>query len=614
MGLAEDWKNPPSEYSLMPFWFWNDALDADELLRQIDSFERNGVHGFVIHPRVGLPRDLGWMSEKLLGFYRVAINEAARRGMKVLLYDEGMYPSGSSCGQVVERWPELACRCLALHDPATPLPANANVVETIVDADGRQQLVIDRPANSIIRGLHYIGEGPAEDEPPAGDILNPRTTDAIIELVYDRFRREFGEHFGRTILGIFTDEPNPLGRLRERGVMPGTANILPEISRLLDYEFRPHLASLFSKDESAKQFKDDHRRAIRLRLEETWYAPLGEWCGKHGIALCGHPDAGDEIGVQRHFQIPGQDLVWRWVAPDTASALEGPEATQGKCSSSAMIHAGRKRNSNEFAGAYGAETTFEEVQWLANWCLIRGVNLLIPHAFYYSIRGPRKDERPPQVGLHTPQWNDDFKDFAEHCQRLCWLNANSRHDCDVAVLTHDDRCPWPAAAAIQRGARDFNYLDPYTLLDRAEVTPEGIRIAGMTYRLLVIDGDAALPPDIQQKLHPMIDTGHAVRFTASPADGRIAVVDGPALLETIDRFSAVRLRVRSADDFLRVRQVELDGQRLVLVFNESLQRNAAVHFDGATVVEWAGEDVASPLPSSVSIALAAGALRIFRQL
>ena len=50
--------------TLVPFWFWNDELDERELLRQIADFEAHGVYGFVIHPRVGLPRDTGWMSEK----------------------------------------------------------------------------------------------------------------------------------------------------------------------------------------------------------------------------------------------------------------------------------------------------------------------------------------------------------------------------------------------------------------------------------------------------------------------------------------------------------------------------------------------------------------------
>jgi len=84
--------------------------------------EAHGVYGFVIHPRVGLPRELGWMSERLLHFYAVAIEEARRRGMSVVLYDEGMYPSGSSSGQVVAANPAFQCRGLALAEAGVALP------------------------------------------------------------------------------------------------------------------------------------------------------------------------------------------------------------------------------------------------------------------------------------------------------------------------------------------------------------------------------------------------------------------------------------------------------------------------------------------------------------
>ena len=109
-GAPDPVLEPRREYTLVPFWFWNDRLEEAELLRQIADFEAHGVHGFVLHPRVGLPRDTGWMSPRLLGFMRVAIEEAARRRMSVFLYDEGMYPSGSSSGQVVAT------------DPRCPLP------------------------------------------------------------------------------------------------------------------------------------------------------------------------------------------------------------------------------------------------------------------------------------------------------------------------------------------------------------------------------------------------------------------------------------------------------------------------------------------------------------
>jgi len=610
MSFDSDFANPPKEFSLSPFWFWNDELNADELLRQIDGFERNGVNGFVIHPRVGLPRSLGWMSDRLLEFYRLAIEEAERRGMKVILYDEGMYPSGSSCGQVVAKWPELMCRCLALQDESATLPAGAEVVETVRTDDGRLMHVVNRTVGAYIRGLHYIGEGPAEDEPPASDLLNPRTADAVIELVYQKFYDHFGRHFGKTILGIFTDEPNPLGKCRERDVRPGTHAIVGEVSRLLGYDFRPHLGALWSKDPATQKYRDDYSHAIRMRMEETWYAPLSRWCESHGVALCGHPDAGDEIGAQRFFQIPGQDLVWRWVLPDEKTALEGAESTQAKCSSSAMIHGNRRRNSNEFAGAYGAEATFDEIKWLAHWCLIRGVNLLIPHAFYYSVRGLRRDERPPQVGLHTPQWDDfgpsGFKAFADQCRQASWLNADSRHLCHVAILTHDDRCPWPAAAVIFKGQRDFNYVDPHTLLHDASVDASGIRIGSMHYQLLVIDGDYLIASEVLSKLQPMIAAGRVVQFGATSSVPSIARAESASsLIAAIDRTDDGALTITSDSDALRVRSLEKLGRRIVMVFNESLKRPLT-----ATVRAKSGGE--TPWPTfPTSLTLQPGELRIF---
>jgi hypothetical protein len=162
--------DPPRIFSVMPFWFWNDDLDEIEILRQIRDFADHGVYGFVIHPRVGLPRTLGWMSERLLDFYALAIAEAERLGLYVILYDEGMYPSGSSSGQVVAENPSFQCRCLEqrpLDVGAEPLLAPDELMAAVVQRrTGGRIAVIDRKVDSFIRGLHYIGEGPAEDEPP----------------------------------------------------------------------------------------------------------------------------------------------------------------------------------------------------------------------------------------------------------------------------------------------------------------------------------------------------------------------------------------------------------------------------------------------------------------
>ena len=543
----------PREFSLLPFWFWNDRLNEAELLRQIADFDAHGVYGFVIHPRVGLPRDIGWMSDSLLHFMSIAIEEAERRDMKVVLYDEGMYPSGSSSGQVVAADPTLACRCLATAPPDT----KESVIARVRRRGGEELTIVDRQADTVIRGLHYIDETKGTEEtPPAGDILNPRTTAKVLELVYDKFYQHFGRHFGKTIIGIFTDEPNPLGRLRETDVRPGTTGIVEDVSRRLGYDFTPHLRALWFDDEpDAALHRGRYHWAIHRRLEESWYQPLSQWCADHGIALMGHPDRGDEIGVQRHFQIPGQDLVWRWVLPDHPTALEGPESTQAKCSSSAMLHLGRRRNSNEFAGAYGHETTFEEFKWLANWCLVRGVNLLIPHAFYYSVRGPRKDERPPQVGGVGCNWWDEFKPFADHCRRLSWLNTDSQHVCRVAILAESDHCPWRAAKVCFEHQIDFNYLSP-DHLERATVDDTGIHIAGMHYAAAIIDGPAGVH---------LSDLPFTYTFQNNAA----------TLTESVGQRAGRDVRTSEPVPSLRVRHLIKQGLHYYLLFNESGQHIAA---------------------------------------
>src|SRR4030042_6677361 len=114
--IPEEFIDPPREFSVMPFWFWNDTLKDEEIVRQIADFEAHGVYGFVIHPRIGLPDNVKWLGPAMIHAMNVAVSEAAKRNMYVILYDEGMYPSGSSGGQVVERNPDHAARGLAKID------------------------------------------------------------------------------------------------------------------------------------------------------------------------------------------------------------------------------------------------------------------------------------------------------------------------------------------------------------------------------------------------------------------------------------------------------------------------------------------------------------------
>jgi hypothetical protein len=222
-----------------------------------------------------------------------------------------------------------------------------------------------------------------------------------------------------------------------------------------------------------------------------------------------------------------------------------------------MIHLGRRRNSNEYCGAYGHNFTFREMQWLANWLLVRGCNLLYPHAFYYSVRGPRIDERPPDVGPNNVWW-PQFKPFADATSRLSWLNADCQHVCELAILGLSDYLPWRSAKICFEHQFDFNYLEARHLWEDAVVSPDGIRIAGMLYRALIVE--MASPAQAEPALQKLQQSGRLIRWNENQPES--------VLLADIERLVAKDVRLIPHHKDIRIRHVRKQGMDCYLIFNE----------------------------------------------
>ena len=43
--LEDEFREPPREFTLLPFWFWNDELSNDEIARQIEDFDIQKYQG-----------------------------------------------------------------------------------------------------------------------------------------------------------------------------------------------------------------------------------------------------------------------------------------------------------------------------------------------------------------------------------------------------------------------------------------------------------------------------------------------------------------------------------------------------------------------------------------
>ena len=481
---------PAREYSPIPFWFLNGDLRHEELRRQLRDFAAHGVYGVVLHPRMGLPRRIGYLSPVFFRYLRTAVETAAELGMKIVLYDEGMYPSGSAGGQIAAACPELASRGLALTD--APLPGDRILCET------PEGFLAERFSRGTLRGIHYGEDDGEPGAPLTADLLNPEAVSRFISLTHEAYWRAFAPHFGRTIVGFFTDEPDILGR-NVSGLQPWTRDF-----DILFQEAGGRLAGLtglFTGGENADTAL--YRRLILSRENEVYYGRLSAWCEAHGIALTGHPQQSDDIELLRGFHIPGQDLVFRHVAPETP---EGMDSVMGKCGADMARLMGRRRNANECFGACNREGipwyfTGADMKWMLDWLAVRGVNLFIPHAFYYSLRGRRSQERPPDVGPGSIWW-PHYRLWADYMARLSRLMAESGVLADIAVLCRNRELLPEETLGLFRGQRSFQYI-PESFWPECTVENGMLCCRGRRYAAVLGPGFpsvshdiSAVPPDV----------------------------------------------------------------------------------------------------------------------
>lgn len=492
--LLREILRPGEEFSPMPFWFFIDAFDEEKVKSQLEDYVEKGVNGFVLHPRIGVPEEMPYLSEEYFRAVRFIVATAAKLGMKVALYDEGMYPSGSAHGKVAEADPEYAAKGIILLDAeaAKAKLAAEKGAQTVAELPCGRQLVYGFTGGTI-RGIHFGEDDGEPGAPKAADILNPLAVEEFIRLTHDRYYEELKEYFGTTVVAFFTDEPSALGR--------GAGHYRPWIQGL-EKEIEAaggkvwELEGLFVKTGAAVAGREDiekpqdnetvriYHRLIKAKLREIFYARLSGWCEGHGIGLMGHPAESDDIEEELYFQIPGQDLIMRRVAPETGGLREF-DSVQAKLAADIARHLGRRRNANECFGVCYRNRipwymTAGDMKWYIDWLGIRGVNLYVPHAFYYSVAGRRKDERPPDVGPNNIWWRH-YKLFSDYMKRLSFLMTDSVNGAEIAVLCDNNHVPYEEIACLYESQTEFNYL-PAALLEQAQVKEGRLCIGGYAYK------------------------------------------------------------------------------------------------------------------------------------
>ena len=466
--------DPPEEFSPVPFWFFNDSPDEEKIAEELKDIKAKGVDAIVLHPRIGIPENVPYLSDAYFQAVRFIVKCADALGMKIVLYDEGMYPSGSAHGMVVAQNPDYASKGIRLSDR----PEGGEVIAAFEDG----KYLVYGFTGGTIRGIHFGEDDGEAGAPKSADILNPDAVELFIRLTHDRYYEELKEYFGNTVIAFFTDEPCALGRnaAAYREWVPGLERELTAGGGRLQ-----ELEALFTGEKNATTAL--YHRLIKKHLRETFYARLSRWCEAHGIALMGHPEASDDVEEELYFQIPGQDLIMRRVSPETGGLLEF-DSVQAKLCADIARHLGRRRNANECFGVCSRKPwewhfTGRDMIWYINWLSIRGVNLLVPHAFYYSTAGKRKEERPPDVGPNNIWW-PHYRRISDYIKRLSFLMTDSVNGARVAVLVDNNRVPYREVACLYENQIEFNYL-PVALLPECEVKEGRLCIREYAYDIVL---------------------------------------------------------------------------------------------------------------------------------
>lgn len=620
--LQSLWLNPPREHGAIPFWFWNDELDDAEIIRQIREFHAKGFMGFTIHPRIGLSRRVGYLTDEYFRLMRLAIDEAARLGMKVVCTDEASYPSGAAQGKVVAENPEHAQKCLiALYrklqgpnrgywrpnpgrdltdkllcvvavreispevfDPAsfTILPHDEHELVHYDLPEGRWRLVAVWRAfsGSCIRGAFEDEDDNHATAPAAADLLCPDAVACYIRLTHDAIYANLKDHFGKTFVAIFVDEPSVLGRYPQRGPEPReyTDGLIDEVQRRWGEDVKRWLPALWLNcGERTDAFRDAWKRAVADRLDRVFYAPQGKWCKDHGIALTGHPLWSNELAGLRHFQWPGQDLVWRFVLPNSPTANEGPDSLCCKSASSMTALLGARYSAMETIGAYGWRTTLDDIKWLLDWHTVRGNNLFFLHACFYSIRGRRAYESEPDVGIHNVWWRY-FGLLGDYLRRVCWMITDGELVCDVAILSDPTSLSWNASRELQQNQIDFLFVDSRAL-EEATIEDRRLCVARQRFGVVVMDAAAEVSEKAQAKLD------------AFSAAGGLVMNHGPNLVAEIVKQVGRDVDWPNAPD-LRVLHYRRAGREFYFLVNEgeaAIEGELSIAISGA-VDRWDGLD------------------------
>ena len=528
--LIQNIKKDSFSHGSIPFWSWNDRLEEEELRRQIRDMKQFGMRGFFMHARGGLETE--YMSDEWFDAIRVCIDEAKKQGMEAWSYDENGWPSGFAGGELLKDPRNHACGIVCETVSAFPSPAEDILGVYAISAQGAVRL--DAPSGAaeymVIRrerDFSYV------------DTMNPAVTEKFIRATHERYIRELGEDFGKTMPGFFTDEPQYF-----RYGTPWSDTFLTTFRERFGYDVLDALPAMFADFKGAEELRYDYYLHCHCSFYDGFMKPLYDWCDRNGVMLTGHgieewsldgqmSCCGGMMPFYLYEHIPGIDYLGRSVKDISGARQLGSVCAQ----------TGRKVALTETFACCGWDVTPRELKQIAELQFAGGANLICEHLYAYSARGQRKRDFPHHFSEHSP-WHDDFKPFEMHFQHLGAALSQGNEQADVLVI-HPIRSAYLHYDKLQRAksietleekysafVRQFSedqilyhFGDETILKELGSVEGDRIRVGLCTYRCVVIPACETLDSSTVALLREYLNNGGKLYLwdqTPTRMDGRQA--------------------------------------------------------------------------------------------
>ncbi|MBC7958291.1 MAG: hypothetical protein H7X94_00355 [Vallitaleaceae bacterium] len=246
--------------------FWVHGEEEAVIRNEIKVMSENGIGSFTVESRPH-PEYLqkGWWRD-----LDIIIDEAKKRKMKVWLYDDCGFPSGSVSGELVKKYPEYRKKFLRIvHiDSIGPLKGSSFLIrqwlkkdESVVAvvAAARSNLSDVLLSDTLIDITDHMVNGVVYWDLPEGswrvfvlikslncaeelteNHLNPLEKEAVgafIKLAFEPTYEHLKQEFGETLQGFFTDEPR-FGNYPSYSAKLGTVDMpIPYSTQIINISF-----------------------------------------------------------------------------------------------------------------------------------------------------------------------------------------------------------------------------------------------------------------------------------------------------------------------------------------------------------------------------------------